>query len=244
MLCDHTAKVVLATGALYPWLSAESNATLYLIFTIIGRFAFPVFAWFVAEGCRKTSAPRRYLLRLFLFAILSEVPFQFCFYGAAYDGVQLGFHNVLFTFLLAALGIFSCEYLRRGHELGIISIVSLLLVLFLGRYLRTDYNLWGVLLVTMLYYLPSNRYRVVAVLLWSAAFYLIHHGIVGSTVLWIQPGNQLQLYYFFGAALSAVFLGCYNGKQGRPTKWLFYVFYPAHLAGLYLLSLLFAFRLR
>ena len=116
MLCDHIAKVVLSTGVLRPVLGAMGNLLLMTVLVVIGRLAFPIFAWFVAEGCRKTGNFPRYLGRMALFAVLSEVPFQLCFYRAADYGLRSACHNVIYTLLLAALGIYAAKVLmERGN---------------------------------------------------------------------------------------------------------------------------------
>ena len=76
MLMDHAVKVVLSAGTLAPVVGPEGEALIRSIMLTLGRAAFPIFAWFTAEGCRKTADLRKYCLRLFLFGVISEVPFQ------------------------------------------------------------------------------------------------------------------------------------------------------------------------
>jgi len=236
MLLDHTAKIVVASGAMYPYLDAQITAAVYDIMVILGRVAFPIFAWFVAEGCRNTKSSGRYLLRLLLFAILSELPFQYCFYGAAYTGPQLGCHNVLFTFLLSAAAISCGKNAERIHSPVIRYILPSFAAMILGYFLYTDYNTWGIVLVLGLYYLPGKKTRLIYLTVWNAVFYLIWHGLNGTTLVWLTPGGQIHLYYLLGAMLAVILLYFYNGEQGRKMKWLFYLFYPMHLIALYLLS--------
>ena len=162
MLCDHIAKVVLSTGVLCPMLGAMGNLLLMTVLVVIGRLAFPIFAWFVAEGCRKTGNFPRYLGRMALFAVLSEVPFQLCFYRAADYGLRIACHNVIFTLLLAALGIYAAKVLMERRISKPASVLlSGVLATALGWVLKTDYNAWGVVLVLMLYYLPEDKTRLV-----------------------------------------------------------------------------------
>ncbi len=90
MLCDHFAKVVLSTGVLRTFLGVTGNEQLMIGLETVGRIAFPMFAWFVAEGCRKTGNFPKYLGRLAMFAVLSEAPFQYCFYGGGAKWTQPG----------------------------------------------------------------------------------------------------------------------------------------------------------
>lgn len=174
MLCDHIAKVVLSTGVLRPMLGAMGNLLLMTMLVVIGRLAFPIFAWFVAEGCRKTGNFPRYLGRMALFAVLSEVPFQLCFYRAADYGLRIACHNVIFTLLLAALGIYAAKVLmERRISKPAAALLSGVLATALGWGLKTDYNAWGVVLVLMLYYLPEDKTRLVMLGAWMTLFTLV-----------------------------------------------------------------------
>ena len=104
MLLDHTSKVVLNHGVLMPILGMELNNLICTSMVVIGRISFPMFAWFTAEGCRKSLRPGKYLGRLAIFAVLSEIPFQLCFLNR----IEFGCNNVIFTLLLAAVGIYAC----------------------------------------------------------------------------------------------------------------------------------------
>lgn len=77
MLVDHMGYV------LFPWI---------LWLRCVGRIAFPIFAFQIAEGCIRTHDRRRYALRLLLFAVLTEVPFDLAFNGQV---LYLGYQNVL-----------------------------------------------------------------------------------------------------------------------------------------------------
>jgi hypothetical protein len=242
MLLDHTAKVLLTKGILVPYLGVEGDLWLRTIMTFLGRMSFPIFAWFTAEGCKHTKRPVRYLLRLLLFAAASEVPFQLCFYGAYETGVQLACHNVIFTMLLGAGAILSGRWLEEhGVPKLLADILPAILAIALGWFLYTDYNAWGVGLIIFLYYLPGEKEQLLFLACWISVFQLIWHGWTGHTFLWLSRENYGKLLLqWLGAMLSVGFLAAYNGQQGRRAKWLFYIFYPAHLTALFLLTLFIA----
>jgi hypothetical protein len=76
---------------------------------------------------------------------------------------------------------------------------------------------------------------------WISVFQLIWHGFTGHTFLWLSRENYGKLLLqWLGAMLSVGFLAAYNGQQGKRAKWLFYIFYPAHLTVLFLLTLFIA----
>lgn len=237
MFCDHLAKVVLSTGVLIPYIGVEADLWIRTVLMVIGRMAFPIFAWFTAEGCRKTSNPRKYILRLLIFAIISEIPFQLCFYAGSLSGVVPGCHNVIFTLLLGAMGVLLGEHLtKKGIPQWYGVLLPALMAVWLGFYLKTDYNGWGVALIVMLYYLKEERSQLIFLTCWVTVFMLIWHGWNGEVLIWLTgKNNYLLLLEWLGCLFSVGFLLSYNGEKGRENKWLFYVFYPLHLMLLYLI---------
>lgn len=235
MLLDHTAKVVLSHGVLAPILGMELNNLICTSMVVIGRISFPMFAWFTAEGCRKSSRPGKYLGRLAIFAVLSEIPFQLCFLNR----IEFGCNNVIFTLLLAAAGIYAAQqvHLKLIPD-SMIKICIAVVVILLGWFLHTDYNAWGVALVIALYYMPTEKGKLLLLSAWITVFQLIWHGWNGQTLNWLSGEGSIQLLYWIGAMFSVAFLATYNGEKGRGNKWLFYVFYPSHLILLYVVSLM------
>ena len=235
MLLDHTAKVYLKSGILTPFFGMEMERQIRIGMMMIGRLAFPVFAWFVAEGCRRTSSPWKYLLRMVVFAVLSEIPFQLCFYR----GLELGFHNVLFTMLLAVFGIFAGKYLQdRGMPAPVSQLLPALISVSLGWFLHTDYNAWGVALIVGLYYMPSDKGRLLYLGTWITVFQLIWHGWNGQTFSWLLGSGSIQILYWIGGLSAVALLATYNGERGKKRKWLFYMFYPCHLLIIYGITLI------
>lgn len=232
MLLDHTAKILLSTGILVPVLGMELNFQIQTAMTVIGRMAFPIFAWFAAEGCRRTSNPEKHLARLLLFAILSEAPFQLCFYGE----LSWGCHNVIFTLLLAAAAIYLGRRLTRWIPAALANALTGAAAIALGWILHTDYNAWGVLLVLMLYNMPTEKGKLLALTSWITVFQLIWHGWNGQSLVWLSGSGSLQVLHWIGAMTSVPFLAAYHGGKGRNGKWLFYLFYPCHLLLLYAVS--------
>ena len=113
----------------------------------VGRIAFPVFAFFVAEGFFYTKDRRRYLLRMLLFAVISELPFDLAFFGKWYWKYQ----NVMFSFVLAILALMIFEKSREnrtwwGFALGLLGIAGCAWVSVL---INTDYSYYAVILVAV-----------------------------------------------------------------------------------------------
>ena len=166
----------------------------------IGRLAMPVLCFFIGEGLRHTRSPRRYLLRLTGFALLSELPFDLAFYG----GIEWGHQNVYFTLALGLLALWAIQ--SRGMEGWLLALTAALAAELLG----CDYGMYGVLLILLLDRVHRARSeQLAAAALLNLAFF----------------GLQTQTLSLIALPL----LWLYNGKRGRDDRRLFYLYYPAHL---------------
>lgn len=182
---------------------------------LVGRLAFPIFCFFLAEGCAYTRSRRRYFLRLLIFAILSEVPFQLAVQG------RMGFYgqNVLFTLLLGGIAVVLWETSDGGRRWW--NLLGLAGICLLAEGLGTDYASFGVLLVLIFYVFSGDFPRQAGV----AAFLTVGYVTFGRM-------GVIEL-----AAIAALLLlKQYNGRRGPAMKYLFYAFYPAHLLVLWGIS--------
>ena len=216
MLCDHV-------GLLF---FPEAD-----IFRIIGRIAFPIFAYMIAEGCRYTKNRAKYLGMIAGMGIVFQLVYLVAM-GSLYQGI-------LVTFSLAIITIYAIDGILKSKKLWCVlaSIVSLAFVVFFvfvlpvllkGTDFDIDYGFWGILLPVAVYFLPNRFARTIgtAILLLARA---IHYTIV--------PVALGPLQWF--ALLSVLFLALYNGERGKAKmKYVFYIFYPAHLVILYGIAIL------
>ena len=201
------------------------------IFRIIGRLAFPIFAYMIAEGCRYTKNRTKYLGMIAGMGIVFQLVYLVAM-GSLYQGI-------LVTFSLAIITIYAIDGIFKSTKLWMIlaSIASLLFVaafvfvlpvLLKGTDFDIDYGLWGILLPVAVYFLPNRLWRTVGIALILLAR-AIHY-----TVFPVSLGT---LQWF--ALLSVVLLALYNGERGKAKmKYVFYIFYPAHLVILYGLAML------
>lgn len=207
---------------------------------VLGRAAFPLFAFMLAEGCAKTHSMPRYLGCLALFAVISEPFFYFAFgYRPSFSGLLnefalLNFTNVFFTLFLAALSIFIFQKLSGKYEAkgAVISLIAALALAFAAEYFGTDYGAMGVFLIVALYLTRGRRgIQCVVVALWAVTLYL------GGYLLTFGSGVVANsVHEALGACLACIPIALYNGKRGRAMKWTFYVYYPAHLLVLTLIN--------
>lgn len=188
-----------------------------ILFRIIGRIAFPIFCFLLVEGFMHTRDVKKYALRLLLFAFISEIPFDLAFGGGSTIGfipVNLYQQNVFFTLFLGLLALILIT--KYGYQrINIFFII--LSCMLVASFLKTDYGEAGVLLIVLFYYSYGNILKV-----------------IGSVILFCLIFTGIQIY----GILSLIPLVLYNGKKGITFKYVFYVFYPAHLLILYAIFLL------
>ena len=220
MFCDHAWSTV-APGS-WVWL------------TCIGRIAFPIFAFQLAEGFQKTHDRGKYLRRMFLFALISEIPFNYLTEG----GPVNPFHqNVMFTFCIALLAMTAIEWGKtKGRvQYWVVLVLSCLLGVALGFAAFVDYFGYGVATVLLFYLFHGKRFGWIPEILgmwyinWELGFPLA----VAGHELWLPEQGFALL------ALIPIFL--YNGKRGPHSKriqYACYAFYPAHMVLLVGLSYL------
>ena len=190
----------------------------YPVLRILGRLAFPIFAFMIAQGCKYTHSRRRYFGNIFALAVLCQSVYYLV------DGSL--YLSILFTFSLSILTIFALQDFRREPTAlrGAVFFGAVAMVYVLNRIFSIDYGFWGCM-VPVFAALPQNTKwdtTVVSTLLLS----------LGLVFLGLHYGGD-QMY-----ALAAIpLLLCYNGQRGKwKMKSFFYIFYPAHLVVLQLIA--------
>lgn len=135
MLCDHIWATYMSFG---DWL------------TYIGRLAFPIFAFFIAEGFCRTSDVKKYALRLLSFGIISEIPFNLFYSSRIFNPYH---QNVMFTLLLGLLAIIVIDRLKKDRSAKNIALSFLWLLLITAASVIgfVDYGFLGVMTVVMFY---------------------------------------------------------------------------------------------
>lgn len=196
------------------------------LFFILGRFAFPLFAFLIAEGARQTKNLSEYLLRLFLFACLSQIPFVIT--NQINDPTFSG-ANVLFTLFLGLLAIAAWEKTNTKS----LQLASLLFCMTTAFIFQTDYASFGVLSVFFFYIFRKHPEKLIfsQVTIFSL---LSTYSLVTDLVE--MPGMRLNIWYYLPFAIfSLIFISIYSGRQGPKIKYFFYAFYPTHLLLIYLI---------
>lgn len=208
MVIDHIALYLMEHGTL-----------LYETMRCVGRIAFPVFAFLIAEGFIHTRSRYRYFFILLGFAVISEIPW-FLLNGA--DGT----HNVMFTLALGVATLMVLEnLLQRSMVLGFFWTLGMAGLAF---WLEVDYEWRGILLIIISYlyntyahYFPYSR----GMQFFCTFALMMHFGVIG-------------------AVMGCMVLYLYNGKrgfiQGYIEKYIYYSMYPIHLLFIIVISYYYA----
>lgn len=217
MLCDHLWATVVPGNQ---WL------------TCVGRLAFPIFAFLLVEGLFHTRDLRRYLLRLLVWALVSEVPFDLMYGGTAF----YPFHqNVLWTFLISLCCIALIERVRARGVLWrtvFTAVPASAAAIVLGFLTMVDYYGFGVMMVLVFYFFRGRRWYHFAGQL-AGLWYINAVLFAGQQYPVSLFGWQFTLPHQGLALLALIPIWLYRGEQGPHGKKLqlaYYAFYPVHMA--------------
>ena len=177
---------------------------------IVGRLAFPIFAYLLVEGFVYTRDVKKYLTRLGIFALISEIPFDLAFFG---NVVAMKHQNVFFELFLGILVLYLMLKTTDQAQRVMIIIPALLI----SDWLCLDYGSWGLLMILVYYVCREKKLLKLAL-------------IVAINLL---MGNS-QVY----AGLAVLIIALHNRELGPKMKLFFYAFYPAHLLILFFISIL------
>ena len=198
----------------------------------IGRIAFPIFAFFIVEGFYKTSDRTSYARRLFIFGLVSEIPFNYMLCGSA----SFLFHqNVMFELFIGLLAIHRYEELKLQLKLkNYLSVVLNILIIFglinFANLTMLDYREFGIALILMFAISRDVKYTKLFQLAGMVAIFILWYK--GNS--WVIPIGTYEWYLPKQALciLALPLIWMYNGKQGYTNKYYKYFrygFYPLHL---------------
>ncbi|MCR4672019.1 MAG: conjugal transfer protein TraX [Lachnospiraceae bacterium] len=189
-----------------------------IVLRIIGRIAFPIYAFLAAEGALHSRNIGKYLLRIFIFAAMSEPVFDLAFFGRLY---YPDYQNVFFTLGLGIAAIWLTEkppaalsgipvYLR-GAAAGIIACLA-------AWGLDSDYGAYGVIVIFIFYMFRDRLYIA----------------LIGAELIFIAMGS-IEWLAFLGL-IPLLFYSGRRGYGGKPLQYLFYAAYPLHLLLIHFIS--------
>ena len=217
MLIDHTGAIILSH---YPPALTElfyingKGITFYRIVRDIGRCAFPIFCFLLVEGFLHTHNRRKYGRNLFLFACISEIPWNFMFTNTWRYEKQ----NVFFTLFLGYLAFCALEYFWDNQKMQFVCILALLAV---SVFLKADYGWRGFVFLLIMYWFRNEKTA---------------QAIIGSCWLYYE---WKACFAFLSINM---YNGERGFVKGKFLKYVFYWFYPVHIIILVILRQLLFFR--
>ncbi|NTW72458.1 MAG: conjugal transfer protein TraX [Eubacteriaceae bacterium] len=194
-----------------------------IIFRMIGRIAFPIFAFQVAEGFSRTSNFGSYLKRMLIFAAATAIPFYFF---AIILNIDPLYQNVMFTFSISLIVLY---FLKNKHYILMFAALLFPLGLEALTGISFDYGIYGILVVLMFYVLKENTVRSMGLLVLTAGYLVSVYASEGIPLYLIF--SNIQFLCIFALPLINK---DYQHQISLP-KYFFYVFYPGHIAGIVLL---------
>lgn len=183
----------------------------YRIMRGIGRIAFPIFVFLLVEGMHNTKNIKKYALRLGVFALISEIPFDLAFHA---EVLEFTYQNVFFTLFIGLLVIWAMDSAAGTVENKIFKMLLMAAAVAAGAWaaelLRTDYGAKGILCIAVIYLFSYDRkLQLVA--------------------------GCIAFLWEWQALFAFIPIAFYNGRRGWKLKYVFYIFYPLHLFLIYLL---------
>lgn len=214
MLLDHIGYI------LSVWFGQEAGIAtanwlydyIHPVLLLAGRIAFPIFAYLLVEGFYHTRSRRNYILRVFIFGLISEIPFNlflsdsWCYFGR---------QNVFLTFFIGLCMMAAMEEIRHrlfGEPGLVLQLGVVQLACGLAWALKVDYQYCGIMLIAIFYWFRGNPgWQCLLGFIWQINF---------------ESGLLLRS----GLAVSFLLLYLYNGERGKKRiGYFYYLFYPAHL---------------
>lgn len=193
---------------------------LYLVCRTIGRIAFPIYCFLLAEGAYYTRNPKKYGLRLLIGAVLAEIPFDLTFFG----GFTFAHQSVMVTLLLGFIMLMCMEQVG-----GIWKYILLVPFYYAAQKLHTDYGGMGVAMIALFAWTRGMQgERIIQI---------IGMAILCSNRFMVTMGT-VRVPLGMCAILALIPIHFYSGRKmtrSKALQWVFYLFYPVHLAILYLI---------
>ena len=215
-------KIIAVISMLFDHVGYFLHSGNFSFFNYLGRFAFPIFAFQISEGYLHTRNLKKYLFRLGIFALISQIPFML--FRSIIGKNEWKMLNIMFTLVFGFVGILAYDKIKNKW----ISIPVMLAIAILGKIVRVDYGWYGILFIYIFYIFKDKQAiilpaSIALVVTYYASIYKMNffHNIIYLQILFIL--------------LSLIPIYMYNGEKGRSMKKFFYLFYPIHLLIVYLI---------
>lgn len=203
MVMDHVgAAVIEQIKTINPALSSEAQMMWWkidIVLRLIGRLAFPIFCFLIVEGFLHTRNVKKYVIRLLVFSLISEIPFDLAMFNTWFYPEYQNVYVTLVLGLLALIGISKYHTSTWKQALVVLAACGS------AALLHTDYGAFGVIFIVLLYLLRYDQKN---------------QTILGCiSICWevTAPLSFIPIRMYNGS----------RGKWNL--KYFFYAFYPVHL---------------
>lgn len=172
----------------------------------VGRLAFPIFLFLLIEGLLHTRDWRKYFLRLFVFSLISEIPFDLAVAGRCF---YWNYQNVFFTLWIGLLVIVGMKYVEESDRFALymkylIEAGIVLAGCIVAKLMHTDYSWKGILILALMFFFRRDKKKQIY-------------------------AGAIAFLWEITAPLAFIPIARYDGTKGKANKYFFYIFYPAHL---------------
>ena len=195
-------------------------------FNYIGRLAFPIFAFQISEGYSHTKNLKKYIIRLFIFALISQIPFML-FISIIHDDFSL---NVIFTLLFGLIAIIAYDKCHKFFGIFICLVLGIA-----AEKLNCDYGFYGVVITFLFHTCNKNKLLLALGFIFSTSIYYAYN--IGNYYKYGYEVFNYAFEYYLPYALctlaSIILIVSYNKKKGPDTRHLLYLFYPLHMLLIY-----------
>lgn len=216
MTMDHIG--IIMGDFIPPWLKVVLYAP--------GGLTFLIMAYLMEEGYRHTKNFKKYALRLFIFALISLLPFMWAMKMFAF--------NVIFSLFAGLIAIYLYDHMKNRVLYWIVFVLLAAITIF------CDWPVIGVIIILCHHTIKNKKRRVITPVIIACVTLVIpmllqYFLIPGTALIDILPSIA---YGLVGCTATIPLLLNYNGERGKPMKYFFYAYYPAHLAILALIRML------
>ena len=229
---------IIAYIAMFLGHSAFVNDALIPLY-FFGRLAFPIFAFLLVEGYVHTKNYKKYLTRLIVFAIISQIPaYRFIIgsYNIFENGFPIVYLNIFFTLTFGLISLKLYDIVKNKFKKGnktIVTIISLIIpfiMAIIAEYLYFDYGFVGIALIMIFYLCRGHK------ILTSLSYSLLMISFMGQRLINVDTPLTVNyvryiLVQLLFLEISLVLITLYNGKRGKDNRYMrlgFYLFYPIH----------------
>lgn len=231
MTIDHIGAILGAEG--YGGILSYDT---YMILRTIGRLAFPIFCYLIVEGYFHTRSAKKYSIRLFVFALISQLPFNLAIKGDISKFYTL---NIFFTLLLGLILIWIIDTLikkihlseSKPHQSELLPYIFATIAIFyaVDNFVPIDYGVYGLLLILVFYFFRAKEETLENP---DAGTKAVLMQFIAMGIITFLFSSGIQIYSLF----ALIPIAMHNHKKGKGLKYFFYMYYPLHLLIIYFIG--------